>query len=249
LETSQLSEHERALYNHVPKYYKVLRELESLIVSKAWTNDTELPSEKALCEQFQVSRGTVRRALDELERKGLIIRSAGKATRVFVPKIPLFSTGFRGDIQKKGLKATCRVLSISYDVLGEDMMAELNLHDTNPVTVIHRLLLADSVPLIIEKVWVLLPHREPFSEQEIEARSLLDLIPQKCGVILQKAKESYEPIKLKKPEAELLHAKPGDLAIFDQAIAFDIQLRPVFISQAIIHGDKARIVTESTFQV
>ena len=44
-------------------------------------------------------------------------------------------------------------------------------------------------------------------------------------------------------------ATPGDLAIKDQAVLFDSENVPLYVSTALVRGDKARILTETVFDV
>jgi GntR family transcriptional regulator len=65
-----------------PLYYQLKSIFESKILAKEWRENVRLPSEAELCSQFSVSRATVRQALLELMRAGLIYRDRGKGTFV-----------------------------------------------------------------------------------------------------------------------------------------------------------------------
>jgi GntR family transcriptional regulator len=70
----------------VPLYYQLEELLESRILTGVWAPDDRLPSERELCEEFNVSRAVVRPALEILERQGRVIRVQGKGTFVAPPK-------------------------------------------------------------------------------------------------------------------------------------------------------------------
>jgi GntR family transcriptional regulator len=61
-----------------PLYYQHKTLLESEILSQGLKENESLPSEAELCEQYNVSRVTVRQALAELMKAGLIYRDCGK---------------------------------------------------------------------------------------------------------------------------------------------------------------------------
>lgn len=63
-----------------PLYFQLKNILESRILAQEWKENHRLPSEGELCKQFNVSRITVRQALSELMRAGLIYRQRGKGT-------------------------------------------------------------------------------------------------------------------------------------------------------------------------
>ena len=65
-----------------PLHRRVFEALRDEILSGDHTRDGILPSESALSARFRVSRITVRRALSELEQRGLVLRGQGRSTRV-----------------------------------------------------------------------------------------------------------------------------------------------------------------------
>ena len=65
-----------------PLYHQLKDILKSKILSQELKENERLPSEAALCEQYNVSRVTVRQALSDLMKSGLIYRDRGKGTFV-----------------------------------------------------------------------------------------------------------------------------------------------------------------------
>jgi len=65
-----------------PLYYQLKNILKSKILSNELKGNKRLPSEAELCTEYNVSRATVRQALSELMRDGLIYRDRGKGTFV-----------------------------------------------------------------------------------------------------------------------------------------------------------------------
>src|SRR5210317_772907 len=51
---------------------KVVREIISLIASGEYPEDKRLPAERTLCDRFEISRGTLRKALADLEKMGAV---------------------------------------------------------------------------------------------------------------------------------------------------------------------------------
>jgi GntR family transcriptional regulator len=66
----------------VPLYFQLKNILKSRVLSKELKENQRFPSEKELCAQYNVSRSTVRQALAEMVREGLIYRDRGKGTFV-----------------------------------------------------------------------------------------------------------------------------------------------------------------------
>jgi DNA-binding LacI/PurR family transcriptional regulator/DNA-binding transcriptional regulator YhcF (GntR family) len=61
-------------------YEVIINYLEKQIADGVYDNNVRLPTEASLSEMFNVSRITTRRALDELELKGLIVRRQGSGS-------------------------------------------------------------------------------------------------------------------------------------------------------------------------
>ena len=66
----------------IPLYYQLREQIRDNILSGKWEYGKELPSELRICETLGLSRATVKQAMDELVREGLITRKRGKGTFV-----------------------------------------------------------------------------------------------------------------------------------------------------------------------
>ncbi len=98
----------------LPLYEQVKLSLKRHIAVNELQPGTTLPTEKELCDQLQVSRTTVVKALDELTVEGMIERIQGKGTLVASPKIqfPMRSVrGFTEAMRLQGLAVRSRLLS------------------------------------------------------------------------------------------------------------------------------------------
>lgn len=83
-------------------YNRVAAVLRDQILSGSWDGRLQLPTERELCEQFQTSRITIRRALQILEDEQLVERHQGVGTFIKSNperKIPLLTTDYFGSIQ------------------------------------------------------------------------------------------------------------------------------------------------------
>lgn len=95
----------------LPAYYLIEKELESLI-SSLKPND-KLPTEEELIRKYSVSRTTVRTALNNLQKRGLVLRKAGKGTFVAPPKTiqyPNCLKGFLHEMRDLGYSASSKVM-------------------------------------------------------------------------------------------------------------------------------------------
>ena len=68
-------------------YHKIAEFIMEKIKTEEWKKGQLIPSEKEFCEQFQVSRPTVRAAIAYLANQGYLVTVKGKGTFVSKPKI------------------------------------------------------------------------------------------------------------------------------------------------------------------
>jgi len=66
----------------IPYYYQLQGLLRQQIVNGSWQVGQQVPSEKQLCQQYSVSRTTVRQAVNQLVLDGLVFHVKGKGTFV-----------------------------------------------------------------------------------------------------------------------------------------------------------------------
>ena len=70
-------------------YYQLKQILIEMLDNRELEEDEKLPTEKELCERFNISRVTVRQALQELENEDYIYKIQGKGTFVSPKRLQL----------------------------------------------------------------------------------------------------------------------------------------------------------------
>jgi GntR family transcriptional regulator len=97
-----------------PKYIQLREAMIAMIKTERLAAGHLLPSEAELCERFSVSRGTIRRAFDDLERAGLVTRESGRGTFVAAQRMerPLPElTSFSEHIESLGMTPGAELVS------------------------------------------------------------------------------------------------------------------------------------------
>jgi DNA-binding GntR family transcriptional regulator len=99
----------------IPLYYQVSQHLERAIESGEIPNGTKFENEIQLAEHLGLSRPTMRRAMQHLVDKGLIVRRRGIGTRVVQPKVrrPMELTSLYDDLAGSGQNPSTRVLELA----------------------------------------------------------------------------------------------------------------------------------------
>jgi len=140
-----------------PLYDQMVEMLRNKIYNELQTGDA-LPSERELTQRYGVSRTTVRLALNELERMGLIVRRHGKGTFVAENKNEITDlTGtysFTDQMKELGRVPLTTILEFGVVEATKNIAAHLGLHIGDGAISMKRLRSADGVPMMVEYTWV-----------------------------------------------------------------------------------------------
>ncbi|MBI5650763.1 MAG: GntR family transcriptional regulator [Chloroflexi bacterium] len=182
--------------NHpLPLYAQLKDSLRADILAGKLRAHQQLPSERDLCARFRVSRMTVRQALLDLTREGLIYSRIGKGTFANTPKIDQelkTLSGFSQDVQARGSHPASRVLKARI-VRADDALAQrLNILPNSETVLLARLRIADKIPLAIETVHI--PHaRVPnLLRHDFATESLYAVLEHEYGFRLTRAEQTIE---------------------------------------------------------
>ena len=144
-----------------------------------------LPSERALCQEYAVSRMTLRQACGLLEQEGLIERRRGRGTFVSPKKMRKRQQEMRGfteEIRARGGIPSSRLLDFRRTEPDLATQEFLGLPAGELVYQIERLRLNDGMPLALENVAVpcyLCPHLDRF---DLATQSLYAILEERTTV-------------------------------------------------------------------
>src|SRR5207237_10648442 len=124
------------------------------IATGALAPGDRLPTEQDLAEWFGVSRMTLRHALAELARRGLVTKSVGRRGGTFVaaPKLEQDLTtlaGFSEQLRRHGMQPGARVLFATQRPAGPVSAAALELAEGDPVHEVRRVRLGEGRPRVV----------------------------------------------------------------------------------------------------
>lgn len=139
----------------VPLYEQIIQTIKDDIQSGKFSMQKKLPTEEELSKQYSVSRITIRRAVSELVKQGLVEKKQGKGTFVCAPKMhkALNHPGmsFTEICAANGVKASAKVLTTGVVVPGDPQVSKwLGIAPGEPAVRIQRLRYADRRPMVIE---------------------------------------------------------------------------------------------------
>ncbi len=225
------------------KYHSIRDEIRDLIADLQ-VGDA-LPPERSLASELGVSRMTLRRAIDELAREGLIVRRQGAGTYVAEPKVSqsLAATSFSQDMRERGMVPTSRTLSLEQLQAGPQLGRRLEISPSERIVRIVRLRLADAAPMAIETLYVPLDLIGPLEPRDLEDGSFYDLLAQK-GVVIDHGVQSIEPTVTDEGESEVLDVPLRSPAFLFERATWDADGRAVEFVRSVYRGDRYRLTTE-----
>ncbi len=227
----------------LPKYYQLRETLrEQIEVLQA---GQPIPSENELCLAHDVSRITVRKALNDLIHEGLLYTVQGKGTFVSPHKFRVQwaqeTAGFHADMARRGLSVKIRVLEQSLVPSDERVATELSLNLGAPVVKFVRLRYVDDKPFDIATNYLPAQLFPGLEHDDLATASLYALMQSKYGIRLDHGVRLAEAAPCSPEEARLLHIKPTVPLLVIHSTMYDVQGRPVEHGVAKQRGDRAQV--------
>ena len=205
-----------------------------------------LPAEHDLAAWFGVSRMTLRHALAELVKRGLVTKTVGRRGGTFVaaPKLEQDLTtlaGFSEQLRRHGMVAGARVLTAIARPAGPAAGAALQIGPDDPVYEVRRIRLADGRPIAAERS-VFPADRFPGMLDSRLDGSLYELLEVRYGLRPHRARESLEPVTAGVREAEALEVAVGAPLMLVERTAYARSGEPLEYAHDLFRGDRTRVV-------
>jgi GntR family transcriptional regulator len=227
----------------VPLHHQVYLDLRSALDSGEHRIGERLPPERDLARLYGCSLITVRRALDELAREGRLQRRQGKGTFVLAPRLDVGvadSLSFTEEMRRRGLDAETRLVASRPEAATESVAQALDLQPGSPTLYVERLRLAGGEPLLLEMVHLPAERFPGLLASDLEHGSLYDILTERYGTPVARAREALEPVLLPAREAKLLGVAARSLGLLVEGTAFTHGDTPVEHSRTYVRGDRTR---------
>ena len=206
----------------------------------------QLPTEDSLIARFEVSRITVRRAIQNLVGRGLVEIRRGKGTFVAAPKITQELTelsGFVEDMHAVGRKPTAQVIGKEVVTADATVASHLALTKGQRVVRIRRVRLADGVPLSFDETYLPLELGKKIVTNNLKVEPIFSLLERKYDVPLIEAEYKLEAVAAEIEVAAALRVKQGSPIFRIERTSYSTGNRPVDYEKLYYRGDLVRFVT------
>ena len=232
----------------VPKYHRVKETISARIGDGTWPPGSLLPAEPDLCEEFGVSRITIRKAISDLVHEGKILTVQGKGTFVAKPKVGerfvQRAYGFYEDMERRDLALTTEVLRQEVIPADKIVAERLGLRQGERVHHIVRRRAVEGEWILISTTYIPESMCPDLIGEDLSHGSLFRLLRDRYRITLARGERSLEAVA-----ADQWHAHALDLALASPLLLLESRAflpdgRAFEYSQTLQRGDRARVDVE-----
>jgi DNA-binding GntR family transcriptional regulator len=224
----------------VPLYAQVAERFEALIADGTLPSGTRLENEIAMGERFGLSRPTMRRAIQVLVDKGLLVRRRGVGTQIVHGSITRRAelSSLYDDLAQDQRTPTTEVLL--YEMLEPtvELAQQLGVEIERPVLHLKRLRSADDAPIALMENHLL--EAPLVLREELERRGLYEMLRER-GTTMRVARQFVSARAAIKEEARLLDVPVGSPILTLERTAYDQSGRVVEIGHTHYRPDRYTI--------
>lgn len=228
------------------KYQAIVAELRRRIVHGELAPGERLPSQQQLAGEFNVTVMTLRRAIADLARAGLLFASQGVGTYVVEEPYEYrlgHLSSFAQDMNARGLLFTTEVLSIDTND-DADALESLQLPSESRCTRIVRRRVIDGRPAVLQESFLPTRIGERLTVAKLEAESLYDLLASEFEIVVVRAFETLRATAIGANDAKVLERPLRTPAMLSVRLSFNAVDQPVLFDRALLPGDSTEVVAD-----
>lgn len=221
----------------IPLYFQVARQIEAAIERGDLQPGQRLNNEVDLADRCGLSRPTMRKAIEELVAKGLLVRKRGVGTQVVHGQVKrsVELSSLYDDLSKSDQRPSTHVVSLETVPATDDVAAALGVAAGGPVLALERLRFARDEPLAIMRNWLPADLAE-LDVDALAAHGLYELL-RSFGVNMRIAQQHIGASAATTAEARLLGVRKGAALLTMERTTYDDTGRPVELGRHVYRAD------------
>ncbi|MBR8130492.1 GntR family transcriptional regulator [Burkholderia ambifaria] len=223
-----------------PLYVQIKDTLRARILDGTYAPHSRMPSEHELCAMFDVSRITVRQALGDLQKEGLLFKLHGKGTFVSKPKAFQNVTslqGFAEAMSSMGYEIVNQLRSVRTVKADRHLATKLNVPEGAPLVEIHRVRLLNREPVSLEQTWVPEALGKRLAGADLATRDIFLILENDCGVPLGHADVSIDAILADDEIVDALRVEESSPVLRIERLTHDASGTPIDYEHLYFRGD------------
>ena len=236
----------------VPLHHQLSEAIRERIRSGELSPGDRLPSERELCNELGLSRGTVRQSLSTLIAEGLVYTRRGKGNFVAAHKIEQALLSFPSlvlNLRRGGHKVVTRPLGIFTVPASAVVARNLQIEEGTSVVKVRRLRLLNGEPFLLTTSVVPEARCPQLASDDHELRTVYELLERKYAIPIVRVRSTLETCLVDEFEADLLSVHPSMPAFRLERVAFSSGDEPVVFTIHIIRGDRCKFSFELSERV
>jgi GntR family transcriptional regulator len=225
-----------AVHEHAtkaPLYWQLASTLRGRIAEGEYPAGAQLPTEGALCQEFGVSRITVRGALDRLTVEGLLRRERGRGTFVAAPPVGR-------DPDAAGPRATAVVTHLAEEGASEAIGGELALPTGTPIVRVERVRLAAGQPLAFDRTFLSLRYGRLLDRAALATETIRQQLAARDGAAIRRGRFQIEALNAPTDLAARLGVAPGAALLLLHRTSFADDGGIIAYQRRYYRGDRVR---------
>jgi GntR family transcriptional regulator len=210
-----------------------------------------IPSERELSQRFGVSRPTLRAAIDDLARDGLLARHHGRGTftntRTAAPELVPTADVAELTVPPADSTGHSRVEQFRIEPAGPRLGQRMRLSPSEELLSVTRVRIVDGAPMAIETIRIPLAVVPGIEPGDFESGSLYQLLKSRYDVVAADAVQTTEPTVTDATESRLLQVPLHAPALLFERTTRNGDGQVIEYTRSIYRGDRYRITTHLTF--
>jgi GntR family transcriptional regulator len=223
-----------------PRHEQISDWLREQIEDGACAVDEKLPSEKELGEQFDVSRVTVRRALQTLESEDYIYRRQGLGSFVKERRASqglVRITDFAQDMAQAGLDASSRVEHHAPESPPPDVAVRLGIDDKK-VTRLDRLRLGDGQPVAFDRTWLPVFYAQLLEAHDLEHETIYGILETEYDIPVLRGRYRITATNAEPAVAAPLGVSEGQALLLIERLSLTERDKQVYFQRRYYRSDR-----------
>jgi GntR family transcriptional regulator len=228
----------------VPIYHQLEEYIKQQIETGILKEEAVIPSEREYAERFQISRMTVRQAINNLVSEGLLKRQKGRGTFVNKKKVEQElqgMTSFTEDMRSRGMNPSSTLLSFQIILADKNTAMDLRIEENDSVYKIKRIRLADGAPMALETAYIPVEIVPGLTEDNSNL-SLYQYIEEHLSLSISEATQEIEASVADSHDAENLGITIGDPILLIERISYLTDGIPFELVKSTFRADRYRFV-------
>lgn len=225
----------------IPRHEQISNWIRKQIESGNYKVDEKLPSENEFTEKFDVSRVTVRRALQTLENEQLIYRCQGlgsfvKDNRSHQSFIRL--TDFVEDMKRAGMEASSEVINMETTSVPERITSALKIESNKTVIRLDRLRLGGGQPIAFDVTWLPMFYGQLIEGYDLTEKTIYGILEEDFDIPVEKGCYRIEAENADNYLAENLQISEGDALLLIDRLSLTVGNKPIYYQQRYYRTDR-----------